>query len=66
MTFDVCSGKHFFRKMDHQMNSPLYLAVTTFVHEYPFAILKNIKVVPAEETWRSPEEVLRLQQAAGK
>jgi branched-chain amino acid transport system substrate-binding protein len=66
MSFDASSGKRFFRKVDHQMNSPLYIGVTTFVPAYPFAVMKNIKIVTAEETWRSPEEVLRLREAERK
>ena len=66
MTFDTCSGKRYFRKVDHQMNSPLYTGVTTYVPEYPFAVMKNIKIIKAEDTWRSPEEILKLREAAKK
>jgi branched-chain amino acid transport system substrate-binding protein len=66
MTFEACAGERFFRKVDHQMNSPHYIGVTAYVPEYPFTVLKNIRVVTAEESWRSPEEVLRLRKAGGK
>jgi len=66
MTFETCSGKRYFRKVDHQMNAPEHVGIMGFVPEYPFAIMKNVKVINAEETWRSPEEVLKLREAAKK
>jgi branched-chain amino acid transport system substrate-binding protein len=66
MTFEACSGKRYFRKVDHQMDSPYYVGVMGFVPDYPFAIIKNPTVMPAEKIWRAPEEVLKLREAAKK
>jgi branched-chain amino acid transport system substrate-binding protein len=66
MTFEACSGKRNFRKVDHLMNSPMYMGVYKFVPEYPFAVMTDVKVIPAEELWRSPEEVLELRAKAKK
>jgi branched-chain amino acid transport system substrate-binding protein len=66
MTFEATSGKRYFRKVDHQMDSPYYAGVMEFVPEYPFAVIKNPTVLPAEKIWRAPEEVLKLREVAKK
>jgi branched-chain amino acid transport system substrate-binding protein len=55
--YDGIRGKIRFRDVDHVGTVPSFIGVTTKTSEYPFAILKDIEVFPAEKIWPSPEEI---------
>jgi branched-chain amino acid transport system substrate-binding protein len=60
MEFIGPRGKLHFRVCDHMANGANYIGLTTKSPDYPFYILKDIMVVPAEQTLLSCEELKNL------
>jgi branched-chain amino acid transport system substrate-binding protein len=60
LTVQTPIGPVTMRAYDHQANRGQVYGVTTHTTDYPFAILKDLKYLPAEGFWRSVEEVKAL------
>jgi branched-chain amino acid transport system substrate-binding protein len=58
LKFDGLQGPLTFRKVDHQANVPSFLGTTGKVEGLPFKGLVDIKRIPAESVWPTPEEIL--------
>ena len=53
-------GELHMRAYDHQCMYPMWFGETTFVPEYPFAVLKNLITFPANQLYRTEEEVKKI------
>ncbi|MBN9065246.1 MAG: ABC transporter substrate-binding protein, partial [Rhizobiales bacterium] len=58
LKFDGLQGPLTFREVDHQANVPSFLGTTGKVEGLPFKGLVDIKRIPAETVWPTPEEIL--------
>jgi branched-chain amino acid transport system substrate-binding protein len=56
--FQAPVGKVYFRALDHQIAWPMHPGRTVFLPGYNFAVVgKDVKMIPAENIWRSEEQV---------
>jgi branched-chain amino acid transport system substrate-binding protein len=54
---DGLRGPISFRGIDHQGTVGSFIGTTTKSDKFPFKVLTNVKVIPAEKTWPSEAEV---------
>lgn len=57
IAYDGLRGTIKFRKEDHQGTVPSFIGTTVKSDEYPFLVIKDIQVIPAERMWPSLEEI---------
>jgi branched-chain amino acid transport system substrate-binding protein len=57
ITYDGLRGTIRFRKEDHQGTVPSFIGRTAKSDKYPFLIIKDVQVIPAEKMWPSLEEI---------
>lgn len=60
LTVQTPIGPVSMRAYDHQANRGQVYGVTTFSPDHPFAILKDVRYLPAEGFWRSVGEIKAL------
>jgi branched-chain amino acid transport system substrate-binding protein len=63
LTIDAPRGKATLRKEDHQLSADFMVGETVFDKAYPFAIVGNTEVFPAEKVLYSIEEWKKAQEA---
>ena len=63
LSIDAPRGKATLRKEDHQLSSDFMVGETVFDKAYPFAIVGNTEVFPAEKVLYSIEEWKKAQEA---
>lgn len=59
LKFQSLRGELTIRACDHMANVGEYVGLTAHDPNYPFPILKDVKYIPAEETWASCEEIAK-------
>jgi len=64
MTFDTTRGRLSFRRIDNQLVCPSYLGQIADDRAYPFPILKDIVVIPGDQTIRPESEYPELREKA--
>ncbi len=62
MTLNTPIGPITIREFDGQSTAPYMWGTTMHSPDYPFAILKNLMVIPGEEALRSEEEIMEARE----
>jgi branched-chain amino acid transport system substrate-binding protein len=62
ITYEGLRGTIRFRQEDHQGTVPSFIGRTVESDEYPFLVIEDVKVVPAEAIWPSLEEIAASRQ----
>lgn len=57
ITVPGLTGDIKFRSLDHQADVPSFVGTTTSSPQYPFKVLRDVKVIRADEVWPSAEEI---------
>jgi branched-chain amino acid transport system substrate-binding protein len=57
---ETTRGKLYFRKIDNQLNAPVYVGRIADHPDYPFPISVDVVKFPGEQTWRPEAEVEAL------
>jgi len=63
LTLDLPRGKATLRKEDHQLSSDFMVGETVFEKEYPFAIVGNTEVFPADKVLYSIQDWKKAQES---